>query len=362
MIENRSSDPRQKLTAITLTAFVAGCGESQQLVGTPSLTAPSYTARSYATGTCFNAGATAFVSTVPCGGNVPAISHRFNATPAYKASHSLLFVTNYIYDSQVGGDVAIYDAKHGSRIAIITNGIDEPGFDCVDASGTLYVPQSGSIVEYALGQTVPLRYITHGSGTPADCAIDAKGNLWVAAISDVIEYRKGSTEPYKIISDGVSYANSVAFDHRGNMYVGNNVGIESAQSFIAVYRPGERTPSRTITNGIFYPEGLAIDSDDDLYVANFGYAKGEGCGDVAEYRAGRGKPFRKLTDEISGPVGLTFANSRLYEDNGGNAACDSNSHIPFILEFPLGATKPSKKMISILRSPGGLTYYPPGLP
>jgi hypothetical protein len=75
---------------------------------------------------------------------------------------------------------------------------------------------------------------------------------------------------------------------------------------------------------------------------------------------GQGKPFRTITDEINGPTGLTFANGRLYEDNGGINECKSN--FPLILEFPLGSVKPSKNTISIFRSPIGLAYYPPETP
>ncbi len=374
-------------------AILAGCSGSQPPIGAPGVMeqAPSAvnsmeTVRRfiYSTGNCIDSRAEAFVTGAGCGAEMladsqgmldgrfgdlirhfsagaPAVAPRPVASPDYKASHSLLFVTNSIYDSEIYGDVAIYNAKDGSRVAIITDGIDGPGFDCIDAAGTLYVPQNGSIAEYALGHVKPFQYITEGTGEPIGCAIDAKGNLWVAAISDVIEYLKGSTQPHKLIKDGVESAIGIVFDHHGNMYVSNRLGT-AQQSFVSVYPPRRKAPSRTITDGLFYPEGITIDTDGNLYVANFGYAKGEGCGDIVEYRAGQSKPFRTITDEISGPDGLAFANGLLYEDNGGNAACKSNSHVPLILEFPFGWGKASKKTIAILRAPVGLAYYPPQLP
>jgi hypothetical protein len=131
---------------------------------------------------------------------------------------------------------------------------------------------------------------------------------------------------------------------------------------VAVYPPGGDAPSRTITDGIFFPEGIAVDSHGNLYVANFGFAKGSGCGDVAAYHIRQGKPFHTITDEISGPIGLSFADERLYENNGGNAACGSNSHVPLILEFRFGSVNPLKKAITVSRDPAGLAYYPPQLP
>jgi hypothetical protein len=377
---------RHALCISVAAALFAGCGGSSPPIGASigdSAEMPGHFI--YASGTCIDFRAEVFVTGPGCSRSempesVPAgssgrfldlaprssrealtVAPRTIRSPDYKMSKSLLYVTNpptSTYRSALG-DVMVYSAKDRDRIAIITDGIDQPGFDCIDATGTLYVPQNGSIVEYAAGQITPLRYITQGSGTPADCTIDAKGNLWVAALSDVIEYLKGSTQPHKTITDGVSNANSVVFDHHGNMYVGNNLGPYSQQSFIGVYRPGRNTPSRAITNGLFYPEGLAVDSDDTLYVAN-AIASGSACGNIEEYRFGQSKPFQAITDEINGPTGLAFANGRLYEDNGGINECKSN--FPLVLEFSLGSIKPSKNTISIFRDPIGLAYYPPALP
>lgn len=347
---------RGAFSACATVLLLAGCGGSPPPANVFTETPLHF---SSTTGACINPGAVAFVTGESCGDRIDTPARRSQVSPDYRTSRSLLFVTNYIYDSQVGGDVAVYDAKHGNRIAIITNGIDDPGFDCVDGAGTLYVPESGAIVEYALGQSVPFRSITHGSGSPADCTIDGHGNLWVATLSDVIEYLKGSSEPYKIISDGVSYANSVVFDHHGNMYVGNNLGAYSRRSYVAVYRPGRTTPWEAITDGISYPEGLAVDADDTLYVAN-AVASPSACGNIEEYRLGKKRPFRTVTDKINGPEGLTFADGRLYEDNGGINECKSNA--PLILEFPLRSVQPSKKTISLLRTPVGIAHYPVALP
>ncbi len=287
------------------------------------------------------------------------------AAPSYKMSDSLLYVVNYVTNTDQLGDVAIYDAKakDPKPIAIITDGIDEPTGDCIDAAGTLYVPQNGSIAEYAAGQTKPSQYITQGRGAPAACAIDSKGNLWVAALFDVIEYLKGSNQPHKFIENGVTWANSIAFDHRGNMYVGNLGDPYYKLPYnVQVYAPGRKAPSRTITNRVTWPVEITVDADNTLYVANLlSTTSGTGCGNVEEYRAGHGRPFRTLTDEISGPSGLAFyASGRLYEANGGINQC--NSYIDLILEFAHGSKTPSKRTITIFRSPNGVAYYPPQLP
>jgi sugar lactone lactonase YvrE len=281
-------------------------------------------------------------------------------SPNFKLSNSLLYVVNFDAAGYELGDVAIYDAKVNdpSPKAIIAKGLDGPGGDCIDHTGTLYVAsQAGWVTEYAPGRTKPLRYIRKGLGTPIDCSIDASGNLWVANLSSVVEYLEGSSRPHTVITDGVCYANSVVFDHAGNMYVGNLGALYSCPFNIQVYAPGSKSPSRTITDGITWPVGTAVDTNDTLYVANT-----ETC-NVEEYRFGQSHPFQAITDEVATPFGLTLdANGRLYESNWGDNSTCGNGPSSTVLEFPHGSLKPAKRTISTLTYPSGLAFYPPQLP
>jgi sugar lactone lactonase YvrE len=327
-------------------ALFVGCGGSQPPIGAPG---PG-------TRSLFDYRTRQFVA--------PAMGTRPESigSPSYKMSDSLLHVVNIGANSYPLGDVAIYDAraKNPKPIAIITDGIDQPGGDCIDATGTLYVTNtSGNVAEYAPGKTKPLRYITQGRGTPAACTIDSNGNLWVAALFDVIEYLKGSNQPHKLIENGVTYANSVVFDHAGNMYVGNLGDPYYHLPYnVQVYAPGRKAPSRTITDGITWPVGTAVDADNTLYVTN----DNAPC-NVEEYRVGQNHPFRTITDEIDGPTALTFDESgRLYEANGGTQGCTSDGPYAVILEFRHGSVKPSRRTISTRLYPSGIAYYPPQLP
>jgi hypothetical protein len=82
----------------------------------------------------------------------------------YAATGPLLYVTN---SNPVYNDVTVYHAgaKDPAPIATISDGLNGPAGDCLDSKGTLYITNEpinygGSIVEYALGKTVPLRVIT----------------------------------------------------------------------------------------------------------------------------------------------------------------------------------------------------------
>ena len=333
--------------SISACALLAACG-SQPPFGAPGGPAPGLLNR----------------RTMHVAPRTSGAADRVIGSPDYKMRNSLLYVVNFVTNTDQLGDVAVYDAKakHAKPLAIITKGLDQPVGDCIDASGTLYVTnQSGFIAEYAPGHTKPRQYITKGRGVPLACTIDTNGNLWVAALSDVIEYLRGSKKPHKFIENGVAYANSVVFDKHGNMYVGNLLADYSEQSYIGVYSPGRNSPSRTITDGIYWPVETATDAKGTFYVANGLTNSESGCGNVEEYRTGQSQPSRTITDEISGPSGLTFnENGLLYEANGGINQC--NSYVDLILEFPHGSVTPSKRTITIFRSPSGIAYYPPQVP
>jgi hypothetical protein len=283
----------------------------------------------------------------------------------YKVSGPLLYVANI--DSPPYDGVTIYDAKQNnpSPIAVINANIFEPGGDCVDASGTLYVenhPGSGLgwVSEYALGTTKTLRVITNGINIPAFCAIDGGGDLWVTNVGGptVTEYLKGSTVPHFTLKNGLTNPDGLAIDHAGNVYVGN-LNAPYGESNVQVYPPGKKSPSRTITDGIMWPVGLGMDAQGTLYVTN----DVSPC-NIEEYPAGKSHPYRKITKDIDGPTAVTFApGGRMYEVNGGTSGCTSNGPWPVILEFRPHKLAPTKRMIrNDLHTPVGAAYYPPLLP
>jgi serine/threonine-protein kinase len=276
----------------------------------------------------------------------------------------LLYVTNF--DSPPYGGVTVYNAQENNPapIAVINASIFQPGGDCIDADGTLYVASNpgsslGWISEYALGTTTPLRIITQGINIPAFCAIDRMGNLWVTnAGSGVTEYLKGSTDPHFTLTNGLTYADGIAIDRAGNIYVGN-LNAPTGKSNVQVYRPGKKSPRRTITDGIRWPVGIAVDSGGTLYVTN----DVSPC-NIEKYRAGQNHPYQTITKDIDGPTALTFGQAgRMYEVNEGASDCASNGPSPVILEFRPHSLSPTKRMISSdLHVPVGDAYYPPVLP
>jgi sugar lactone lactonase YvrE len=319
---------------IAAAALFAGCGSAQKFVAPP----PTFQAR-------LGAGeATARIVTLK----------RKAKGPGYKVMPPLLYVANstHAYD---GVNVYRANAKDPHPLATITDGVINPGGVCLDSVGTLYVtnqPASGPgwISEYSLGKTAPTTTITDGINGPAFCAIDANGNLWVTNIGldDVAVYPKGATQPKTILTNGLTRPTGIAIDDQGNIYVGNL--LTSVTSNVVVYAPGDKSPSRTITEGITYPTGMAVDSKGTLYVTNLEQ------NNIEEYRAGRDKPFRTVTETTGhGPSDVALNKyGRLYVSN----FLDNT-----VAEFRAGSLKPSRRQISKeVWAPGGLAYYPAVLP
>jgi hypothetical protein len=339
---------RYALCSSVAAAILAGCGGSQ-----PS--SWSSGAIPHGANSSFNSRTMQFV---PSTAKSPPPGVK---TPDYNLSGPLLYVTNF--DSPPYDGVTIYDARQDnpSPIAVINADISEPGGDCIDGEGTLYVANDGSgsgwISEYALGKTKPLRVITKGISSPAFCAIDGNGNLWVTNIDGpVTEYLRGSTAPHFTISKGLTYPDGIALDRQGNIYVGN-LNAPTGVSNVKEYPPGRESPSRTITDGVAWPVGIAVDAKGTLYVTN----DVSPC-NIEEYRAGQSHPYEEITQDIDGPTAMTFAqNGRMYEVNEGG--CSGSGPASVILEFRWHSLAPSKRMVSKdLYTPFGAAYYPPLIP
>jgi len=273
----------------------------------------------------------------------------------YAHSEPLLYVDN------ISGynDVKVYHAngKNPSPIAVISDDLDTPEGDCIDAEGTLYVvnepPGPGWVTEFPAGRTQASKIIKKGINTPAFCAIDGEGNLWVTNIGgqNVTEYEKGSTKPHTIITDGLFYPDGVAFDQSGNMYVANHV-TEGSNGYlpgnVVVYASGSKSPSRAITDGVVSPVGITVDATGTLYVTNIT------DNNVQEYRSGQSQPYQTITQGIDTPSAVTVdKKDYLY-------VTDTYSSV--VVEFEPGSIAPSKRHIMKgLFEPAGTAYSPPSV-
>ncbi len=163
---------------------------------------------------------------------VPASNARMDATGCGK---SVVYVTSY------NNSVYIYDQMHNSQTPCgqIT-GVTNPQGLFVDKKRNLWVAVSGncktqfsSVLEFAPGNSTPIKTLQDPAGSATDVAVDnASGTVYVTNFFDYSQgcasgnngavevYANGSTSPTSTLTDPkMTYAFNDAVDDKGNLYV-----------------------------------------------------------------------------------------------------------------------------------------------
>ena len=163
---------------------------------------------------------------------VPASNARMDATGCGK---SVVYVTSY------NNSVYIYDQMHNSQTPCgqIT-GVTNPQGLFVDKKRNLWVAVSGncktqfsSVLEFAPGNSTPIKTLQDPAGSATDVAVDnASGTVYVTNFFDYSQgcasgnngavevYANGSTSPTSTLTDPkMTYAFNDSVDDKGNLYV-----------------------------------------------------------------------------------------------------------------------------------------------
>jgi hypothetical protein len=125
---------------------------------------------------------------------------------------------------------------------------DQPGGECVDASGDIFVPNylSEDIVEYRHGSTAPFARYKDTGFFPTACSVNPRnGELAVtdrmsvssSGPGDVAIYKTGNPDPRSRLYDlQLNTMNDCVYDASGNLYIG---GIEGSDEIAyAILRSG----------------------------------------------------------------------------------------------------------------------------
>jgi hypothetical protein len=126
-------------------------------------------------------------------------------------------------------DVYVYDYMNHSLVGTLT-GLDDPGAQCVDRKGDVYVVETGNYttVEYKRGGTTIVNTYENEGTDAVGCSVDAKGDLAITnqIPGQITVYAGGK-------GSGATYTQSACndmwpagYDDNGNLYVeGNSDGI-----------------------------------------------------------------------------------------------------------------------------------------
>jgi len=228
---------------------------------------------------------------------------------------ALIYVSDGDELRNVASRVVGFDAS-GTATVFADTGLDNPIGLAFDASGNLYVANSGH--SNATGTIT--KFTPGGVGTqfantlldfPTGLAFDGSGNLFAvnSRIGTIAKFTPGGVGSIFAQDPGdqsllwASYG--AAFDSTGNLYVTNFF-----LGNIVKFTPGGG--SSVFATGLSNPEGLAFDSEGNLFVANFGSST------ITKFTAGGvGSIF--ASGGVSNPAGIAFDEAdNLYVVNQGN--------------------------------------------
>lgn len=203
----------------------------------------------------------------------------------------------YVSDT-VTSEVYVFTYPGGKLVQTLPN-FRDPGGECVDAAGDVYVTNTGdaSIVEYAHGATKPKATIEDGGYFPFGCAVDPKnGDLAVTNFStsrsgpgNVVIYAKGKVKQ-RLTDQTITGMLLCGYDITGNLFVdGTTQG--STAAFAELLAGASKLENLTLNQNIESPGGvqwdgryLAIGDEATNTIYRFaisnqsGYAKGTKAG------------------------------------------------------------------------------------
>ncbi|MGA2890184.1 MAG: choice-of-anchor D domain-containing protein [Terracidiphilus sp.] len=180
--------------------------------------------------------------------------------------------TSYLQGTGVGPQVNFLP---GAESAVSTSGTASPSGIAVDASGSIYIADSGN--DRVLKETLTAGSYTESTvptsalAYPYGIAVDGSGSVYIADYGNNRVLKEtlsaGSYTESTVPTSNLSYPSGVAVDGSGNVYIAdtynNRVLMETLSS-------GSYTESTVPTSGLNGPSGVVVDGSGNLYIADSG--------------------------------------------------------------------------------------------
>jgi hypothetical protein len=232
------SKARTRALGILVAAgMLAGCGGSQQPIGTPGA--------------------------IPRSGAMVMHAERGGSWMLPEAtSESLLYVPDHFKNQ-----VDVYTYPSGRLVGRLT-GFKGPQGACVDRTGDIWITDQGSgrVVEYAHGGTKPISTLDL-SPFPVDCSVDPRtGDLAVATIVRAttggliaIYKRAQGTPKYYLEYPQLFWVYFCGYDDKGNLFVDGQSGPNGQFQFAELPKGGSTLTNLSLSKFIAWPGGIQWD-------------------------------------------------------------------------------------------------------
>lgn len=150
---------------------------------------------------------------------------------------------------------------------VVSSGILYPNGLSVDASGNLYIADSGynAIREWIPASNTLTTLLDGGLNYPSDAAPDNSGNVYIADKDDNVIKKlilASNTAP-TLVSSGLSYPHGVAVDRWGNVYF-----TDSNHNAVKKWSVSDGSVTTLISSGLYNPSCLAVDVAGNIYIAD----------------------------------------------------------------------------------------------
>jgi DNA-binding beta-propeller fold protein YncE len=239
-------------------------------------------------------------------------------------------------------------------IGSISDYVDQPDGNWVDAQGNLYLANSkGAYIEEFVGPHHKPKY-TYSSGmeNPVNVTTDSNANVYVADFEakDVGEFAQGNSTRTETCSPG-GWATGIAVDKDGDVFVAF-YDEETGEGTIAEYAGGLSGCNETLlAPTLEFPGGIVLDKKGDLVVVDTDAA----AVDVIA------PPYTSIT----GTLGSGYTdpiNVRINAKNDQAYVADYELDEVFVLSYPGGTTQATLGTANGLKAPiaavDGQNYNP----
>jgi hypothetical protein len=179
-----------------------------------------------------------------------------------------------VYVSDIGTNLVLGFAQPGTVPTLLLAGFRIPQGLATDASGNLYVANTGAlnIQVFAPGATSPFLTIDEPNDLPLGVAIDKSGNIWASNIindsdgpGSVVEYSSSGTLEQTISCPALQKYYFIAVDGSGNVFVDGFADLSNHNPSVQEIPAGTST-CVTLPPLIAAPGGLATTASGDLVV------------------------------------------------------------------------------------------------
>jgi hypothetical protein len=153
--------------------------------------------------------------------------------------------------------------------AISTAALQGPFGIAINAEGTLFAADQGSIKEFNAPYTTQSGAVPNGVSAPTELAFDSNDNLFVlmAGNGNVVEYAPPYTGNPTVLITGVSLPSDIALDASNDLYFTSDGNGGVTSGIVSEYAPPYSAIAAQL-GGFFRPHPVAFDASGNTYIAD----------------------------------------------------------------------------------------------